>query len=205
MGEFLSALGALFDIFPVDGSDIAGIVAALAAVAGAIVSLKLYLQSKRPDVVAYLEYNPDKMAIALVVRNFGNGIAKDVRVLNLSPSLVKPEFRDVAMNGFVSKGIPMLIPGGSRRTIVCDTDYAKTLDDEAVESVSVSYKRKTAFGRWKTEEAGDFDLDFYSFLNVIRTESDIHQMKRGIESIAKSLKAISGSTCEAETDGVPPA
>lgn len=191
MEEFVSAIAAAFDIFPVDGSDIAGFIAALAAVAGSIVSLKLYLESKKPDVVAYLECDPDKMAISLVVRNFGNGIAKDVRVQNLSPSLVKPELRDVAMNGFVSKGVPMLIPGGSRKTIVCDTGYAKTLDDEAVESVSVSYKRKTAFGRWKTEEAGDFDLDFYSFLNAVRAESDIHQMKKSIESIAKSLKAIS--------------
>lgn len=190
MEEFFSALCAAFEIFPIDGSDIAGFVAALAAVAGTLVSLRLYLESRKPDVVAYLECDHEKTAISLVVRNFGNGIAKDVRIQKLSASLVKPEFQSIVMNGFISKGIPMLIPGGSRRTVVCDTGYAKTLGDETVESVSVSYKRKTAFGRWKVEEAGDFELDYYSFLSAIRTESDIHQIKKSMKAIEKSLAAM---------------
>lgn len=183
----------LFDIFPLTGSDLAGFMAALAAIAAIIVSIGLYLENRKPDIMAYLEHDSDKTTISLIVRNFGNGIARDIRASNLNAEIIQPELRTAIMNGFVSKGVPMLVPGDSRKTIICTAMYANTQNKDEKTSIALSYKRKTFLGRWKTEETDDFELDLYSFLGSLNTKSDVHQIKNNLESINKNLKAINGS------------
>ena len=56
------------------------------------------------------------------MRNFGNGIARDIRASNLSAEIIQPELRTAIMNGFVSKGVPMLVPGDGRKTRYGDAD-----------------------------------------------------------------------------------
>ncbi len=151
-------------------------------VAAVFIALYLYWVAQRPDVVAYLSHDRDNGCVLFVVENVGRGVAEDVKVDKFDFGLVQEKYRDfVRGRSFLTKGIPVLVPGASRNTVVLDGPEIKDYDS-IVSQVSLSYKRK---GFWRPKlENRSFPLDYYSFSGSIYTKSDLHKLRVATEVIA---------------------
>ena len=158
------------------------LIASAGAIASAIVAYLTYRQSKRPDVVVYLDRKESSPAIWFVVENFGNGIAYDISInpgnLPSEPIELKRKF-----DNFVSFGIPMLVPHASRCTpILIPNEYS----DEAMQrtySVEICYKVKQ-HGKLIRN---NFKLDYESFHNALYIDSNETLLRKAVEKIAKNM------------------
>ena len=155
-------------------------------VAAVVVALYLYWASQRPDVIAYLSHDRDNGCVVFVVENVGKGVARDVKFESFEFDLVQEKHRDfVRERSFLAKGIPVLVPGANRNTVVLDGSEIKDHDSFAPE-VTVTYRRRR-FRGYKTETRS-FPLDYYSFAGSIYTKSDLHRLTLATEAIAAILK-----------------
>lgn len=166
-----------------NAADFATVIAMAIAVIAVIVSLFIYYHDKRPDVVAYIDSNPEKMSVYFVIENIGKGVAYDIRIENFDYNMAEPGvFREMSENSFIAKGAPMIVPGKSRSTIIATPKYVTDYLAGASSEVSLEYKRKSIFGMMRQRSL--FTLDYYSFSNILRTDSDIHLIARGVKKIA---------------------
>lgn len=166
-----------------DAADFATVIAMLVAVAAVLVSLFIYYHDKRPDVVAYIDSNPERSSVYFVLENVGKGVAYDVKVDGFDFGIAEEGvFREMAEKSFIGKGVPMLVPGKSRSTIIATPQYVKKHLAETSSEVGVSCCRKSLFG--KRRQNSRFVLDYYSFANILRTDSDMHIIARGMKKIA---------------------
>lgn len=95
---------------------------------------------------------------------------------------VQEKYRNyVRERSFLTKGIPVLVPGDYRNTVILDGPEIRNFES-VVSGVSLSYKRK-GFFRPKTEMRS-FPLDYYSFCGSIYTKSDLHRLTIATEVIA---------------------
>lgn len=161
---------------------IVNVIAAGGALAAVFVSLYLYWAAQRPDIVAYLSHDRDNGCVLFEVKNFGRGVAEDVKIESFDFDLVQDKYRDyVRERSFLTKGIPVLVPEAYRNTVILDGPDIKKFDS-IVSRVSISYKRKGLLGL-KTEKRV-FPLDYYSFCGSIYKKSDLHKLRVAIEVIA---------------------
>ena len=151
-------------------------------VAAVLVALYLYWAAQRPDVIAYLSHDRDNGCVLFVMENVGKGVARDISIDFFDFKLVQAKYRDyVEECSFITKGIPVLVPGARRSTVVLDGPDIKDHDSVMTE-VSLSYKRRS-FRRFK-EEKVSFPLDYYSFSGSVYTKSDLHRLMVAAEVIA---------------------
>lgn len=161
---------------------IVNVIAAGGALAAVFLSLYLYWAAQRPDIVAYLSHDRDNGCVLFEVKNFGRGVAEDVKIESFDFDLVQDKYRDyVRERSFLTKGIPVLVPEAYRNTVILDGPDIKKFDS-IVSRVSISYKRKGLLGL-KTEKRV-FPLDYYSFCGSIYKKSDLHKLRVAIEVIA---------------------
>lgn len=154
----------------------------IGTVAAVFVALYLYWAAQRPDVVAYLSHDRDNGCVLLVVENVGRGVAENVRVDSFDFDLVQEKYRNfVRERSFLANGIPMLVPGANRNTVILSGPEIRDYDS-VVSEVSLSYKRRS-FWRSKLEKCS-FSLDYYSFSGSIYTKSDLHKLRIAVEVIA---------------------
>lgn len=98
---------------------VAAIVSALGAIAAVVVALYISRQAILPQIVAYLEFDADHSCMYLVVKNIGNGVARDIRIDGFDCSLAGKELREYRSDkSFVARGIPCLVPNAWRQTII---------------------------------------------------------------------------------------
>lgn len=167
-----------------DVADFATVIAMVVAVAAVVVSLFVYYHDKRPDIVAYIDANPERMSVYFVVENIGKGVAYDIEVSGFDFEMAEQGvFREMAEKSFIAKGVPMLTPGKSRSTIISTPKYVRDHLADSKSEVTVICKRKS-FGGIMKEQEGVFVLDYYSFSNILRVDSDMHIIARGVEKIA---------------------
>lgn len=164
---------------------------AVAAIAAVVVALYVCYRADRPDVVVYLEHSIDRTMVELVVANLGKGVARDVRFEGAGKELAQKEFQESFGRSFVRTGIPVLVPGGSRRTTLAAGNGTTTMQDVAA-TVTISYLRKRAI-RGHKRESEEFLLEYKSFVGSVGVRSDFHEMKLGVQKIAKSLDSIAES------------
>lgn len=159
---------------------------AIGTVAAVFVALYVYLADKRPDVVAFLDVDTDTGSLSFAVANYGNSVARDIRIEGFDNSFCMPQFRDKVAQTFVFRGVPCLVPGGIRKTSIATTDWAaKNLSDKEC-TITVTYVRKGLFGSLRKERES-FVLDYLSFANSLYTKSDTHLMRVALETIAKNM------------------
>ncbi len=98
--------------------------------------------------------------------------------------------REDVERSFVETGIPMLVPGARRDTLLLGgaSDMKKRLDVSC--SVTLRYSERGLLGRPKHREE-EFLLDMGSFAGGLYTMSDFHNMVVATESMAESLKRMS--------------
>lgn len=172
------------DIFPLDGSDIAGLIASATAIAAVVVSLWINHDAKKPEVIVYLKSDTDHLDVGFVVENIGKGTARNVRIEGFDESMVEPVMRRVVLGGFIEHGIPTLVPGDKRSTVVCTTKYASDNLADFESEVRVRYSEKGICGGWKESGGGSFVLDYRSFSNTLFTTSDLHMIARAQKKMA---------------------
>lgn len=68
--------------------------------------------------MACLEFDIDESIVYLIVQNLGNGVAYDIHFSAYDESFFMDQFRPHVLESFVAKGIPLLVPGSKRSTIV---------------------------------------------------------------------------------------
>jgi len=107
------------------GAFFVSIFMAVVAIAATMISYSVYAGNTAPEVIVYLEQNPDaKMIFNLVIKNIGRGPAKNV-VFEPESKLPKEAFGagnapmpDAMDSGPIITGIPYMAPGSSRIMMV---------------------------------------------------------------------------------------
>lgn len=147
-------------------------------------------ESRRPQPVAFLEHVRDKSCVLFVIENFGTGVASKIEINRFDYALVGERERKKVEHSFVETGIPMLVPGARRDTLLLSgaDDMRKRL--EVSSSVTLRYSERGLLGRSKHREE-EFLLDMGSFAGSLYTMSDFHNMVVATESMAKSLERMS--------------
>ncbi len=147
-------------------------------------------ESRRPQPVAFLEHVRDKSCILFVVENFGTGIASNIEISGFDYALVGEGERKKVEHSFVETGIPMLVPGARRDTVLLigADDMRKRPDASCV--VTLCYSERGLLGRPKHREE-EFLLDMGSFAGSLYMMSDFHDMVVATKSMAKSLERMS--------------
>lgn len=126
-------------------SSISGIVSSVAVVASFIVAYCVYRDPGKPYVVVFLEHDRDHECLSLVVSNLGKSAAKDIVFSDFNYSFVGNEFRNyIDTKSFLKKGIPMLVPGASRSTVILAGSMSSFADMS--DQVKITYKQKSIFG-----------------------------------------------------------
>lgn len=110
-----------------------------------LISIWSNYEMKRPQVVASLELDTDKNSVELIVHYYGNKPAYNLRFASFSNGIVMSEFRDLVCSSFVRKGIPVLIPGARRFTIVAAGAGMQKLANERA-TVQLVYEEKLPLG-----------------------------------------------------------
>lgn len=161
---------------------IVNVLTMLGTIAAVVVALCLYWAAQRPDVIAYLSHDRDNGCVFFIVENVGKGVARDIEIGYFDFGFVQEKYRDyVEQRSFLAKGIPVLVPGASRSTIILDGPEIKDYS-MVVSEVSLSYRRR-CFRRHKIEKVS-FPLDYYSFSGSVYAKSDLHKMMVAAEVIA---------------------
>ncbi len=166
-------------------SCVSATVAAIGSIGAIVVALYVNHQAHLPYVIAFLRYDSDQYSVSLVVKNVGNGVARDVRLVGFDYTMaIGPPAKDVLSKGFIERGIPVLVPGGSRETIVnAGKNLEKSLDK--TNEVEVSYSVKTLLGSKRLSER--FTLDFYSFAGNLHIDSEEKRSRIALEKIAERV------------------
>lgn len=151
------------------------------------VALWTVYESQRPQVAVFLEHDRDRADVRLVVKNFGNGIARNIRISDFDFTLVQPELKEELERGFLSNGIPVLVPGASRDTILFAGRSALRQHDGLVTTVILSYEEKSLLGFSKSK-SDCFELDTVSFYGSIYSNSDEYLTRIAVQSIDNTLK-----------------
>lgn len=163
---------------------IGGWLSAIAAFVAVYVALYVNHDAKSPQVVAFLEHDQDHGCMIFAVANYGNGIARNIAISGFDYSLVMETLRSKAEASFISDGIPLLVPGASRRTIILAGSEMKSFSDRNA-IVEISYESKGfPFGMKRTTEK--FVLDYKSFSESVYTDSDEHRIAVAVEKIAEA-------------------
>lgn len=166
-------------------STIISALALITSVAAVVVALYVHIDDVKPVVMAYIACDVDSGCISFVVENFGKSVARDIRIKGFDHDVMCEEpFRLYSTKSFIARGIPNLVPGASRSTLIATTKYAKDTLVDVDTVVTVKYEREIPLFGWRAESA-EYTLDFYSFANTTHTKSDMH-------SIAESVKKIAG-------------
>lgn len=175
----VACTGSFWDVIEAIGGWLSGVAAFVAV----YVALYVNHDAKSPQVVAYLEHDQDHGCMSFVVANYGGGIARNIVIKGFDFSLVMETLRSKAEASFIENGIPLLVPGASRRTIILAGPEMKSFSERNA-LVEVSYKSKGfPFGVKKTTEK--FVLDYKSFSEAVYTDSDLHRIMTAVEKIAK--------------------
>ena len=70
------------------------VLAAVGALAAVFVSLYLYWAAQRPDIIAYLSHDRDNGCVLFEVKNYGRGVAENVKIDSFDLDLVQDKYRD---------------------------------------------------------------------------------------------------------------
>lgn len=183
---------------------------ALIAIASTIITTYVFKASSDPDIIVYPEQDKDsKTQINLIIKNIGNGAAKNIRFQIISDrglprnayGLESPLMPDKMSDGPLISGIPFLSPGAERK--ISWGQYPGLYQWFGNSSIDVKSKfernNKMPFIISKIESTSS--LDILSFATIVASDnssikkltSEISQMRKQLENTNKALRSISAS------------
>ena len=169
-------------------SDWATVAAAIISAVSLWIAILVNHDAKRPQIMAWLEFDSDENIVYLIVQNLGNGVAYDIHFSAYDESIVMDQFRPHVLESFVAKGIPLLVPGSKRSTIVAG---GRMMDEmlEKTSALTVSYSERGLIRkRVRVEE--DFILEYSSFSGALYTDSETKRMRRALEKMQKDVEGL---------------
>lgn len=172
-------------------ADIGTIIAPIVSVIALIVALRANYQAELPQVVSYLDFDGDKNTVYFVVANMGKGVAYDISFSEYDEKIVSEQFRGYARESFIAKGIPILVPGAKRSTVVAAGRILEIMERESTPILVTYYVKGFLFKRKKVSE--EFVLDYSSYAGSLHTTSDAHAIKVAVEKAEKDLVKINAA------------
>ena len=169
-------------------SDWATVAAAIISAVSLWIAILVNHDAKRPQIMACREFDSDENIVYLIVQNLGNGVAYDIHFSAYDESIFMDQFRPHVPESFVAKGIPLLVPGSKRSTIVAG---GRMMDEmlEKTSALTVSYSERGLIRkRVRVEE--DFILEYSSFSGALYTDSETKRMRRALEKIQKDVEGL---------------
>lgn len=169
-------------------SDWATVAAAIISAVSLWIAILVNHDAKRPQIMACLEFDSDENIVYLIVQNLGNGVAYDIHFSAYDESIFMDQFRPHVLESFVAKGIPLLVPGSKRSTIVAG---GRMMDEmlEKTSALTVSYSERGLIRkRVRVEE--DFILEYSSFSGALYTDSETKRMRRALEKMQKDVEGL---------------
>lgn len=178
-------------------SNWATVIATVISMVSLWLAIRVNNDSKKPQVVVSLEYDNDKNAMFLLVQNIGNGAAYNLSFSDYDESIFMSDLRSQVLKSFVTKGIPVLVPGAKRTTVVAAGQIMTELGDKSSD-IHVAHKELGYFGRKRRVEEV-FTLDYTSFAGSLYTQSDTHLIRRALDKIENDVKELIKVVDELET------
>ena len=169
-------------------SDWATVAAAIISAVSLWIAILVNHDAKRPQIMACLEFDSDESIVYLIVQNLGNGVAYDIHFSAFDESIFMDQFRPHVLESFVAKGIPLLVPGSKRSTIVAG---GHMMDEmlEKTSALTVSYSARGLIRkRVRVEE--DFILEYSSFSGALYADSETKRMRRALEKMQKDVEGL---------------
>lgn len=166
----------------------ATIIATIISMISLWLAIRVNHDSKRPQIVVNLEYNSDDTTMFLLVQNTGNGAAYDINFSGYDESIFMNSLRSDVLDSFITKGIPILVPGAKRATIVASGEFGAELGDKS-SNICVTYK-ELGYLRKRKQVKEAFVLDYTSFAGSLFVQSDMHLMRLTLAKIENNSKAL---------------
>lgn len=169
-------------------SDWATVAATIISAVSLWIAILVNHDAKRPQIMACLEFDSDENIVYLIVQNLGNGVAYDIHFSAYDESIFMDQFRPHVLESFVAKGIPLLVPGSKRSTIVAG---GRMMDEmlEKTSALTVSYSERGLIRkRVRVEE--DFILEYSSFSGALYTDSETKRVRRALEKMQEDVEGL---------------
>lgn len=176
-----------------NGATIANLVAAAAAVWAVLVAIRVHREDSSPEVIMFLEADRRTNSVEVVTRNIGRSVAYDIGISGFEKSMATPKFWEVSGKSFVTSGIPMLEPGGERRTAITTlSEASNNLADESCVVTVTWHTRREEHGRNPMEAS--YVLEYGSFLSTLHTNSFETAVAREMSRSAKAQETLARET-----------
>lgn len=179
---------ALLEAIGEQASNWATVIATVISVVSLWVAIWVNHDSKKPQVIATFEFDSDKNIVYLVVQNLGGGAAYDVRFSGYDEEIFMDQFRPHVLKSFVTKGIPILVPGSKRSTIVAGGRIVDAMQDMSSE-VTVTYCERGLIRR-RVEVSEEFTLEYSSFSGALYTDSETKRVRKALEKMEKDIDGL---------------
>lgn len=166
-------------------SNCATVVAAIISIASLWLAIWINHDAKMPQIAVSLEYDGDNRLVYLVVNNYGNGVARDIKFSDYDEEIFPEDFRPQIMKSFVKRGIPTLIPNAKRSTIVAGGNLDESLVELSSE-ITITYYVRGLFSKNKKVSERTI-LEYLSFAQSLYAYSDLKRIRKALEKIAKSI------------------
>lgn len=147
-------------------------------------------ESRRPQPIVFLEHGRDKACVLIAVQNFGSGVARELEIVGFDYEVMVGErYRETVAGSFVGTGIPLLVPGARRDTLILAGPADLHGHEAARCDVTLKYKEKGILGRDREVKEG-FVLDIGSFAGSVYSASEIHEIAKASKKTSESLTKI---------------
>lgn len=178
-----------------DIQNVVAYVTCFAAVASIFVTLYVFYQQTRADILVYTEHDLDNSTVSVIVENHGGSAAYDVKcsIENIDRMFVLDACKQNKDRGiFNPHGVALLAPRAKRTAMVtAGLVPIKTIRELSSTSfyVNVSYAERNIFRMMKQRKFVQ-RIEFAS-LNALYVDSLLSTMSKNHEKIAKQLAKIS--------------
>lgn len=112
-------------------------------------------------------------------------MAYDLRFSGYDESIFMDQFRTHVLKSFVTRGIPVLVPGSKRATIVAGGRIMDEMKDKS-SNMTVAYCERGLI-RKRVEVNEEFTLEYVSFSGALYTDSETKLMRRALEKLEKDV------------------
>lgn len=155
-------------------------IAAISAIASVVIAYKVYRRNTNPRVVAYID-KADTLLL-LVIANIGSSPALDVQIDIDGKVTYADPFEAEFGRSFVSRGVPVLMPGSARSTVIGPAGaFPKVPKRMPVAKVSYKNSHRSLAIRFEDE----YELDWTSFALALHAQDAQADMARALTAAAK--------------------
>lgn len=178
----------LLEVVGEQASNWATVIATVISIVSLWVAILVNHDAKKPQVIATFEFDSDKNIVYLIVQNLGDGVAYDVRFSGYDEKIFMDQFRPQVLKSFVTKGIPVLVPGSKRSTIVAGGRIMDAMGDMSSEMIVTYFERGLV--RKRVEVSEEFTLEYSSFSGALYTDSEMKRVRKALEKMETDIAGL---------------